>query len=110
MKRDLWNVFVIVAVINILCICDGIAGNLSSSADRVEKGVQIITLQDHKFGLQIDSLKGILEVNHIKDRYCVIVSVVGAFREGKSFLLNFFLRYLYSMVSIKGKNDFEKKK
>lgn len=103
MKRYLRNVFVIITVINFLCNCDGIDENFSSSADSVGKGVQIIKLQDHKFELQKDTLKSILGVNYIKDRYVVVVSVVGAFREGKSFLLNFFLRYLYSMVSNKEK-------
>jgi hypothetical protein len=34
----------------------------------------------------------------VKDRKIVTVSVIGAFRKGKSFLLDYFLRYLYHNV------------
>jgi len=49
---------------------------------------------DHKFELDIDALEKILLQDHIKDKKVVVVSVAGAFRKGKSFLLDFFLRYL----------------
>ncbi len=35
----------------------------------------------------------------VKNRKIVAVSIVGAFRKGKSFLLDYFLRYLYYNVS-----------
>lgn len=35
----------------------------------------------------------------IVERNIVVFSIVGAFRKGKSFLLNYVLRYLYSNVS-----------
>ena len=35
----------------------------------------------------------------LADRNVVVFSIVGAFRKGKSFLLNYVLRYLYSNVS-----------
>ena len=34
----------------------------------------------------------------LADRNVVVFSIVGAFRKGKSFLLNYVLRYLYSNV------------
>jgi hypothetical protein len=36
----------------------------------------------------------------VKDRKIVSLSIVGAFRKGKSFLLDYMLRYLYFTVSL----------
>jgi len=57
--------------------------------------LQIVDItKDHKFKLNEDNLLSIL--NHPKARMkkVCVVSVAGAFRKGKSFLLDFFLRYL----------------
>lgn len=56
--------------------------------------VQIVQLEGGKrFSLDISGLEKILLADHVKDLPVVVVSVAGKFREGKSFLLNFFLRY-----------------
>lgn len=61
--------------------------------------VQIIKFQDdHQFELDEEALESILLQDHVKDRHIVVVSVAGAFRKGKSFLLDFFLRYMRSKV------------
>lgn len=44
-------------------------------------------------------LKEILQNSLVKDRKIAIISITGAFRRGKSFLLDYFLRYLYTNVS-----------
>lgn len=44
--------------------------------------------------LDEETLRCILTKNEIKNRYVSVISVTGAFRLGKSFLLNFLLRYL----------------
>lgn len=63
--------------------------------------IQIVTTQDdHTFVLDEDTLTEVLLQDHIKDRFVVVVSVAGAFRKGKSFLLDFFLRYLYARVNL----------
>lgn len=62
------------------------------------KAIQIVTPVKHEFQLQLEELKRILNSDDIKDRHCVIISIAGAFRKGKSFLLNFFLKYLYAQV------------
>uniref|UniRef100_A0A158P650 GB1/RHD3-type G domain-containing protein n=1 Tax=Angiostrongylus cantonensis TaxID=6313 RepID=A0A158P650_ANGCA len=49
------------------------------------------------FRLNESALSSVLAHSAIGNKKVVIVSVVGAFRKGKSFLLNFFLEYLYSL-------------
>ncbi|KAH0622828.1 hypothetical protein JD844_025545, partial [Phrynosoma platyrhinos] len=55
---------------------------------------------DHKFDLDEAALERILLQEHIKDLNIVVVSVAGAFRKGKSFLLDFMLRYMYNKVAV----------
>lgn len=64
------------------------------------KPIQIVTPVHDEFELELDDLERILEAGYIKDRHVVVVSMDGPFRTGKSFLLNFFLRYLYAQVTI----------
>lgn len=61
--------------------------------------IQIVVPVNHVFQLQTEQMKPILENENIKNRKIVVVSIAGAFRQGKSFLLNFFLRYLHAQVS-----------
>jgi atlastin len=62
--------------------------------------VQIVTVneEEHTFRLSEDELTKIILQDNIRNRDVVIVSVAGAFRKGKSFLLDFCLRFLYSRV------------
>lgn len=67
---------------------------------RHSQPLQIITTGDSEtdyFVLKNDNLTSIIE-KIPDDAKVAIVSVVGAFRTGKSFLLNFFLRYLRANV------------
>ncbi|XP_065833260.1 atlastin-1-like [Oscarella lobularis] len=60
-----------------------------------EKAVQVVVAKDdHTFELDVEALESILLRDDVKDKTVAVVSVAGAFRKGKSFLLNFFLRYL----------------
>lgn len=59
--------------------------------------IQIVQMPEpHTFVLDEDALGDILLQDHLKDRFVCVVSVAGAFRKGKSFLLDFFLRYMYA--------------
>ncbi|XP_065226800.1 atlastin isoform X1 [Planococcus citri] len=57
----------------------------------------VISEEQHMFSLDEEALEDILLQDHIKDCNAVVVSVAGAFRKGKSFLLDFFLRYMNYM-------------
>jgi len=63
-----------------------------------DRPVQIVKIDDesetHNFILDEDALNEILNKDEIRDKPICIISVAGAFRKGKSFLLNFMLRYL----------------
>uniref|UniRef100_A0A8D0CCV9 Atlastin GTPase 2 n=1 Tax=Salvator merianae TaxID=96440 RepID=A0A8D0CCV9_SALMN len=64
--------------------------------------VQIVVAHedDHNFELDKEALERILLQEHIRDLNIVVVSVAGAFRKGKSFLLDFMLRYMYNKESL----------
>ncbi|KAM9559528.1 atlastin-2-like isoform 4-T4 [Salvelinus alpinus] len=49
---------------------------------------------DHKFELDTEALEKLLLQEDVRDLNVVVVSVAGAFRKGKSFLLDFMLRYM----------------
>ncbi|ENN78293.1 hypothetical protein D910_10028 [Dendroctonus ponderosae] len=78
---------------------DSSVEEVSDYEDTLNKphAVPIILANDnHTFKLDEEALKRVLLRDELKDRYAVVVSVAGAFRHGKSFLLDFFLRYMSS--------------
>lgn len=63
------------------------------------KPIQIVLAkEDHTFELDEEALASIVCQDHVKDKHIAVVSVAGAFRKGKSFLLDFLLRFLKSNV------------
>lgn len=59
--------------------------------------VQIVRItEDHKFVLDEKNLKDILYHRRAQGKKVALVSIAGDFRKGKSFMLDFFLRYLRS--------------
>ncbi|KAL7677747.1 hypothetical protein ACOME3_003984 [Neoechinorhynchus agilis] len=57
--------------------------------------VQIVDVSpEHKFQLNEQALRSVLFQPKCRSRRVAVLSVAGAFRRGKSFLLDFFLRYL----------------
>ncbi|XP_049500188.1 atlastin-3 isoform X2 [Panthera uncia] len=78
-----------------------VAAASGGAGDVMETGkpgpVQVVLVQkdQHSFELEEKALASILLQDHIRDLDVVVVSVAGAFRKGKSFFLDFMLRYLY---------------
>jgi len=60
----------------------------------------VVTEDDHTFTLKVEDLERLLLDPRVKNNKVIVLSVAGAFRKGKSFLLDFFLRYLYAKVTI----------
>ncbi|XP_011496218.1 PREDICTED: atlastin isoform X2 [Ceratosolen solmsi marchali] len=74
--------------------------------DNLGRPVQVVlTHPDHTFELDEEALTEILLQDDVKDRSVVVVSVAGAFRKGKSFLLDFFLRFMNSRYIEKNNSD-----
>lgn len=66
----------------------------------------LIVKDDHSFELDETALNRILLSEAVRDKEVVAVSVAGAFRKGKSFLMDFMLRYMYNQVCKKCFNVF----
>ncbi|KJH52717.1 guanylate-binding protein [Dictyocaulus viviparus] len=56
--------------------------------------VDVVEDVDHSFELNVCALEKILLDPKVADKKVAVIGVAGAYRMGKSFLLNFFLRYL----------------
>lgn len=61
--------------------------------------VQILEIKNHTLHFKKIKLERLLLADEIKDRHVVVLSIAGSYRKGKSFLLNFFLRYLDAQVN-----------
>ncbi|XP_031799335.1 atlastin-3 isoform X1 [Sarcophilus harrisii] len=58
--------------------------------------IVVVNKDQHSFMLDEKALTRVLLQEHIRDLDAVVVSVAGAFRKGKSFFLDFLLRFLYN--------------
>ncbi|XP_056677048.1 atlastin-1 isoform X3 [Monodelphis domestica] len=82
----------------------------SEEEDTLKKAgpVQVLIMKDdHSFELDETALNRILLSEAVRDKEVVAVSVAGAFRKGKSFLMDFMLRYMYNQVSIDWIGDYD---
>lgn len=73
------------------------SNNFAPESDSA-RAIQIIYPENHEFKVNMNSFNHILNMKDMEDRHVVVVSIVGVFRKGKSFLLNFFLKYLNAQV------------
>ncbi|XP_041803297.1 atlastin-2 isoform X2 [Chelmon rostratus] len=69
----------------------------AAAEEEKARPIQIVLANEdeHSFELDAAALEKILLQDHVKDLNVVVVSVAGAFRKGKSFLLDFMLRYMH---------------
>lgn len=72
---------------------------LAQASNSVE-ATQIISIDGGSFRLDVDRLKQVFGTEDMKDRHVIVVSIAGPYRTGKSFLLSFFLKYLYAKVCL----------
>lgn len=54
--------------------------------------------EDHKLTLYENNLKSIVYHPKARNNPVCVISIAGAFRKGKSFLLNFFIRFFKNEV------------
>lgn len=70
-----------------------------STAGLAGRPLQVIKVsKEHSFELVEENLLSVLNRDDVREKKVVVVSVAGAFRKGKSFLLNFFIRYLNYVI------------
>lgn len=68
---------------------------------KLAKPLKVFEFSDsERDNLSFDELEKFFNNPKIKQRKIVILSVVGAFRRGKSFFLDYCLRYLYANVRV----------
>lgn len=69
--------------------------------NKQKRGLQVVKLSEEpgrRYELDEKALESVLLREDIRNLPVVVVSVAGAFRGGKSFILDFFLRYLKASV------------
>lgn len=85
-------------IIFFLLICASLIGQHNGSTSDKATAVQIVYLENHTIRVDSKILDKILGNEHIKDRNVMIFSIAGPYRKGKSFFLNFPLKYLHAQV------------
>lgn len=61
--------------------------------------VSVISFKNSSVEFNKAALDGLLLNPEVRNRKIVVLSIVGAFRKGKSFFLDYCLRFLYGNVS-----------
>lgn len=64
------------------------------------KALNIVQFADSKLQFDKSELDSLLLQPQVKHRKIVVISIVGAFRKGKSFFLDYCLRFMYATVSL----------
>jgi atlastin len=70
-----------------------------SNEHRFGKALNIIQFSEGNLQCDESSLDNLLLNSQVKSRKIVVFTIVGAFRRGKSFFLDYCLRFMYANVS-----------
>ena len=69
------------------------------------EGVNVLKFDENNKPVIVQgALNGILNHVDVKNRKIVAFSIIGAYRKGKSFFLDYCLRFLYANVSFQSQN------
>lgn len=74
---------------------------MSGPSQQKREGLQVVKVSEEpgrRYELDEKALESVLLRPDVRNLPVVVVSVAGAFRGGKSFILDFFLRYLKAPV------------
>lgn len=94
------RIFFLFFIVQIIYSAGIASGSTVSSAP--PRPIQIIVPENHSFRLNADELLSIVKDNdNLKNRQLVVMSIAGPHRLGKSFLMNFFIRFLDAQVNFK---------
>lgn len=63
------------------------------------EAIKVVNFIDDKLEVDGSKLDALLLNNYVSNRKIVVFTIVGAFRKGKSFFLDYCLRYMYANVS-----------
>ena len=58
----------------------------------------VLPTADNRFDLDVKAMQRVLLDPRVRDRHVAVLSIAGAQRLGKSFILNYLIRYLNSEV------------
>lgn len=76
--------------------------DLESIVHPFGRPVNLMGLNDNQtMTVDFAAIDGIFQNSEAYERKIVVLSIIGAFRKGKSFLMDYCLRYMYSNVSKK---------
>lgn len=66
--------------------------------------LHLATGEKSDINYNVETIKNLFLDPKLQDRNVVVFSIIGAFRKGKSFLMNYVLRYMYANVSNNNKS------
>lgn len=92
---------VALAVISLVGLLASFEAAVAPVKNSVQHGHPLILLQFNgsKINTDFEAVNDLFMHQEVRDRKIVVVSIIGGFREGKSFFMNYCLRFMYANVS-----------